>query len=55
MPVFWRYEYGHEDWKEREDDDGGSSLGIQGREELAAFQPEFLLEKPLDILTEIEK
>lgn len=30
VPVFWRYEYGHEDWKEREDDDGGSSLGIQG-------------------------
>ena len=30
VPVYWRYEYGQEDWKERGDDDGGSSLGIQG-------------------------
>ena len=33
----------------------GVLWGFRGREELAAFQPEFLLEKPLDILTEIEK
>ena len=33
----------------------GVLWGCRGREELAAFQPEFLLEKPLDILTEIEK
>ncbi len=33
----------------------GVLWGFRSREELAAFQPEFLLEKPLDILTEIEK
>ena len=33
----------------------GVLWGFRGREELAAFQPEFLLEKPLDMFTEIEK
>lgn len=31
----------------------GVLWGFRGREELAAFHPEFLLEKPQDILKEI--